>query len=89
MFGPQQVRSGKRVLVVAHANTIRALIKTVDGITDDDIRQVKIPNGAPIVYRLGKDLRPVDLADDLNFAGEYLVSPLNHRKVIDYPSPKR
>mmetsp|Transcript_29469 Transcript_29469/g.94359 ORF Transcript_29469/g.94359 Transcript_29469/m.94359 type:complete len:356 (-) Transcript_29469:300-1367(-) len=82
------VRSGKRVLVVAHANTIRALIKTVDGITDDDIRQVKIPNGAPIVYRLGKDLRPVDLADDLNFAGEYLVSPLNHRKVIDYPSPK-
>lgn len=76
------VKQGKRVLIVAHANTIRALVKAVDKIADEDIAQLKIPNGIPLVYTLDHDLKPTeDLTDDIGFQANYLVSARNHGKV--------
>jgi 2,3-bisphosphoglycerate-dependent phosphoglycerate mutase len=53
------IRSGKRVLVAAHGNSIRALVKYLDGISDQDIVGLNIPNGIPLVYELDADLRPL------------------------------
>jgi 2,3-bisphosphoglycerate-dependent phosphoglycerate mutase len=53
------IRSGRRVLVSAHGNSMRALVKYLDGISDDDIVGVNIPNGIPLVYELDTDLRPL------------------------------
>ena len=53
------IRSGKRVLVAAHGNSIRALVKYLDGIADKDIVGLNIPNGIPLVYELGADLKPL------------------------------
>ncbi len=54
-----QIRAGKRLLVAAHGNSMRALIKYLDGISDADIVGVNIPNGIPLVYTLDADLRPI------------------------------
>ena len=51
--------SGKRVLVVAHGNSIRALVKYLDRISDTDIVGLNIPNGIPLVYELDKQLQPI------------------------------
>jgi 2,3-bisphosphoglycerate-dependent phosphoglycerate mutase len=53
-----QIRAGRRLLVVAHGNSLRALVKHLDGIADDDIVELNIPTGVPLVYTLGPDLRP-------------------------------
>ena len=53
------IRSGQRVLVAAHGNSIRALVKYLDGISDDDIVGLNIPNGVPLVYELDAMLRPI------------------------------
>ncbi|WP_332742892.1 2,3-diphosphoglycerate-dependent phosphoglycerate mutase [Hydrogenophaga sp.] len=53
------IKSGKRVVVAAHGNSIRALVKYLDGIGDDDIVGVNIPNGIPLVYELDADLKPI------------------------------
>lgn len=76
-----RVLEGDRVLVVAHANTIRALVKAIDNIDDEKIRKLKIPNGVPLVYTLDRNLKPVDITDDLGFQAKYLVSSYNHSKV--------
>ncbi len=52
------VRSGQRVLVAAHGNSLRALVKHLDDIPDDDIPGLNIPTGIPLVYELDGDLRP-------------------------------
>jgi 2,3-bisphosphoglycerate-dependent phosphoglycerate mutase len=54
-----QIRSGKRLLVAAHGNSMRALVKYLDGTSDADIVGVNIPNGIPLVYTLDADLKPV------------------------------
>jgi 2,3-bisphosphoglycerate-dependent phosphoglycerate mutase len=54
-----QIRAGKRLLVAAHGNSMRALVKYLDGISDDDIVGVNIPNGIPLVYTLDADLKPI------------------------------
>lgn len=53
------IRAGKRVLVSAHGNSLRALIKMLDGISDADIVNLNIPNGQPLVYELDADLKPI------------------------------
>ncbi|MBX9612960.1 MAG: 2,3-diphosphoglycerate-dependent phosphoglycerate mutase [Burkholderiales bacterium] len=53
------IRAGKRVLVAAHGNSIRALVKYLDGISDDDIVGLNIPNGIPLVYELDDQLKPL------------------------------
>lgn len=53
------LRAGHTVLVVAHGNSLRALIKHLDGISDADIAEVNLPTGVPIRYELGADMRPL------------------------------
>jgi 2,3-bisphosphoglycerate-dependent phosphoglycerate mutase len=53
------IKQGKRVVVAAHGNSIRALVKYLDGISDQDIVGLNIPNGIPLVYELDTDLKPV------------------------------
>jgi len=53
------VKLGKRVVIAAHGNSIRALVKYLDGIGDNDIVGVNIPNGIPLVYELDADLKPI------------------------------
>lgn len=53
------IQSGQRIVLAAHGNSIRALIKYLDGISDEDIIGVNIPNGVPLVYELDADLRPI------------------------------
>ncbi len=48
------------VLVVAHGNSLRALVKHLDGISDDEITELNIPTGVPLLYELGDDARPVE-----------------------------
>jgi 2,3-bisphosphoglycerate-dependent phosphoglycerate mutase len=53
------IRSGQRVLVSAHGNSIRAMVKYLDGISEHDIVGLNIPNGIPLVYELDADLKPL------------------------------
>ncbi|HQE94133.1 MAG TPA: 2,3-diphosphoglycerate-dependent phosphoglycerate mutase [Anaerolineae bacterium] len=61
------VKSGQRVVIAAHGNSLRALVKHLDQISDDDIVDLNIPTGIPLVYKLDADLRPLGheyLADE-------------------------
>jgi 2,3-bisphosphoglycerate-dependent phosphoglycerate mutase len=53
------IRSGRRILVAAHGNSIRALVKYLDNISDRDIVGLNIPNGIPLVYELDAGLKPI------------------------------
>ena len=53
------VRSGRKVLIAAHGNSLRALVKYLDTISDDDIVSLNIPTGLPLVYELTDDLKPI------------------------------
>jgi 2,3-bisphosphoglycerate-dependent phosphoglycerate mutase len=53
------IRSGKQILISAHGNSLRALIKMLDGISDADIVGLNIPNGQPLVYELDENLKPI------------------------------
>jgi len=53
------VKSGRRVLVAAHGNSIRAIVKYLDGVSDEAIVGLNIPTGVPLVYELDADLKPV------------------------------
>jgi len=65
--------SGNKCLIVSHANTLRTLIKHIDNISDEDIKGMSIPTGIPLLYRLDKNLRPVDPNIELEF--RYMVEP--------------
>ncbi len=53
------IKAGKRVVVAAHGNSIRALIKYLDNVSETDIVGLNIPNGIPLVYELDADLKPI------------------------------
>ena len=53
------VRTGKRVLIAAHGNSLRALVKYLDNIPDDEIVELNIPTGIPLVYELDADMKPL------------------------------
>lgn len=61
-----ELRNGKTVLVVAHGNSLRALIKYLENISDEDIAKLNLPTGIPLLYRLDENFKPVVLG------GEYL-----------------
>jgi 2,3-bisphosphoglycerate-dependent phosphoglycerate mutase len=63
-----ELRRGKRVLIAAHGNSVRALVKHLEGISDEDIVELNIPTGAPLLYQLDDQLRPVE-------KGRYLGDP--------------
>lgn len=54
-----EIKSGKRILVVAHGNSIRALVKYLDNVSESEITELNIPTGLPLVYELDKDLKPI------------------------------
>ncbi len=55
----EDLRVGKTVLVAAHGNSLRALVKHLDRISDEDIAALNIPTGIPLVYKLDEDMRPI------------------------------
>jgi len=69
------VRSGQRVLVSAHGNSLRALVKYLDNISEADIVELNIPTGMPLVYELDGDLRPLK--------SYYLGDPEQVRKAME------
>lgn len=66
------LRAGLTVLIGAHGNSLRALVKHLDGISDDEIPELNIPTGEPLVYDLGDDLAPLDKKPVIE---RYLRSP--------------
>ncbi len=54
-----KIKAGKRVLIAAHGNSLRALVKYLDTISDEDIVSRNIPTGIPLVYELDEDLKPL------------------------------
>jgi len=69
------VRTGRRVIICAHGNSIRALVKYLDNIPDNEIVELNIPTGVPLIYELDNDLRPLK-----NY---YLGDPEAIRKAAD------
>jgi 2,3-bisphosphoglycerate-dependent phosphoglycerate mutase len=53
------IKSGKRVLIAAHGNSLRAMVKYLDNISEEEIVELNIPTGIPLVYELTEDLKPV------------------------------
>ena len=53
------IKAGKKVLIAAHGNSLRALVKYLDNISDEDIAGLNIPTGVPLVYELDEDLKPI------------------------------
>jgi 2,3-bisphosphoglycerate-dependent phosphoglycerate mutase len=53
------LKSGRTVLVTAHGNSLRALVKHLDGISDEDIAELNIPTGMPLVYQLNEKFEPL------------------------------
>ena len=60
------LQEGKTVLVTAHGNSLRGLVKHLDGISDTDIAELNIPTGIPLVYKLGDDFMPLEPAEYLD-----------------------
>lgn len=54
-----EIKAGKKVLIAAHGNSLRALVKYLDNISDEDIAGLNIPTGVPLVYELDEDLKPI------------------------------
>lgn len=69
------VKSGKRVLIAAHGNSLRALVKHLDNVPDDEIVRLNIPTGIPLVYELDDDIKPIK--------HYYLGDPEELKKAID------
>jgi bisphosphoglycerate-dependent phosphoglycerate mutase family 1 len=67
------MKAGNKCLIVSHANTIRTLIKHIDNISDEDIKGMTIPTGIPLLYRLDRNMKPVDPKSDQEF--RFLIEP--------------
>ncbi len=70
-----QIKAGKRVIIAAHGNSLRALVKYLDNISNEDIVNLNIPTGMPIVYDLDDDLKPL--------GHRYLGDPEEVRKAME------
>jgi 2,3-bisphosphoglycerate-dependent phosphoglycerate mutase len=69
------IKSGRRVLIAAHGNSLRALVKYLDNVSEEDIVGLNIPTGMPLVYELDADLRPIK--------SEYLGDPEKVKKAME------
>jgi 2,3-bisphosphoglycerate-dependent phosphoglycerate mutase len=68
-----EIKSGKKIIIAAHGNTLRALVKHLDGISEDAITELNIPTGVPLVYELDDDMRPIPHKDAIApLQGRYL-----------------
>jgi 2,3-bisphosphoglycerate-dependent phosphoglycerate mutase len=67
------LRSGKTVMIVAHANSLRGILKHVDNLSKEEIKSVAIPNGIPLVYKFDKNMKPIKLPGAVTpISGEFL-----------------
>jgi 2,3-bisphosphoglycerate-dependent phosphoglycerate mutase len=67
------IKSGKKVIIAAHGNTLRALVKHLDGISSESITGLNIPTGVPLIYELDDDLKPIVHPDAIApLSGRYL-----------------
>lgn len=67
------IKRGDRLLIVAHGNTIRALVKHLDGISAEEICELNIPTGVPLIYELDENLKPIKQKDSIApLSGRYL-----------------
>ena len=55
-----EIKAGKHVLITAHGNTLRALVKYLDNVSEQEITELNIPTGVPLVYLLNEDLKPLN-----------------------------
>ena len=69
------VKQGKKVVIVAHGNSIRALVKHLDNVSEEEIISLNIPTGVPLVYELDEDLNPIK--------SSYLGDPEAIKKAMD------
>lgn len=76
-----ELKAGRNVLVVAHANTLRGLIKIMDNIGDEEIQNVGLPTGIPVIYKFDQNLRPIPQvavgksANQMHMTGIFLEKP--------------
>ena len=70
-----QINAGKQVMIAAHGNSLRALIKYLDEVTDEDILGINVPTGMPLVYELDENLKPT--------SRQYLGDPEKVAKAMD------
>jgi 2,3-bisphosphoglycerate-dependent phosphoglycerate mutase len=80
------IKAGRQVIIAAHGNSLRALVKHLDDISDRDIIELNIPTGMPLVYELDADLKPIKRyylgdADDIRRAQDAVA---NQGKATDY-----
>lgn len=68
-----EIKSGKKIIIAAHGNTLRALVKHLDGISSEDITGLNIPTGVPLIYELDEDMKPIKQDDAIApLQGRYL-----------------
>lgn len=68
-----EIKSGKKILIAAHGNTLRALVKHLDNISAEEITDLNIPTGVPLVYELDDDMKPIKHPDAIApLSGHYL-----------------
>jgi len=83
-----ELKKGRNVLVVAHANTLRGLVKTIDNIGEEEIQDVAIPTGIPIIYKFNRtsDGHLISIDDDSNNGNSGLISQLHMKgKFLEKP----
>jgi 2,3-bisphosphoglycerate-dependent phosphoglycerate mutase len=66
------LRSGATVLVAAHGNSLRALVKHLEGLTPEQVVELNLPTGEPLVYELDDNLEPPNTAGENGIRGRYL-----------------
>ncbi len=77
------LKRGKTVLVAAHGNSIRGIVKYLDDISDEGITELEIPTGIPLVYRLDANLRPIpSTRASGSISGYFLGDPEEIKKVV-------
>lgn len=91
----KDIQNGKTVLVVAHRDSIRGLVKAIDGVADKVISAIEIPTGVPIVYRFDNDMNPLGPNDDSSqpqpqpfINGTFLETSGNPKNIADEFSEK-
>ena len=76
-----KIKEGKKILIAAHGNTLRALVKHLDNISSDAITELNIPTGVPLIYELDENLKPIKHRD--------AIAPLSGRYLGDLEDIKR
>ena len=67
-----ELQRGRNVMVVSHANTLRGLVKLIDNIGDEEIQEVALPTGIPIVYKFDKFMKPIKIKGDKYLSQKYM-----------------